>query len=792
MAPEQHHHRSTTKAAPKPFKSKHLSKGAVKEKLKGKVESLERGTRRTPHQQVLSRLQRRNQAKQRRLTKDAHRAEGNDVFRGKDGAARHVVVVPLSESISCSAAVANLLASIEVNDQVPTSGLMLVDSSRFKQKLQFRIPSTRDIGHTLELCKLADYVLLVMSAEEEVDELGEAVLRAIESQGISTVVSLAQDLGKSGPVKKQHQVQASLKSFINHFFATLDKVHSLDAPQECLNVVRSLCNTAPKGIKWRDERSWLPIEAMNWESNDTFSITGSVRGRNLKADRLVHIDGYGTFQIDRIVGAPLTNKKAKNGPTSMDTEDTLLEQPTEDADVLADLAPEEAVMEDVEDGSASIARSERKGVLLDDHHYFDDNDRNGPQVPKRLPRGTSKYQSAWYLGDVSDSGSDLEDVEDDDGDVSMNGQARPADGTEGLLNTVEPTEGAPTEYAQSEMFLDPSPDDEAEQLASYRANRRQDAEDDLEFPDEIELHPHVLARERLARYRGLKSLRTSAWDTEEDKIHEPQDWNRLLEIANYKAARNRFANEALVGGVAPGTRVEVFLRVGDKSPEHLKALPEPVGAFSLLRHEQKRTVMNYSITLPSDYPAPLKSKEPLVMQCGSRRLVVKPLYSQSGHTPNNVHKFDRFLHPGQTATATIVAPLTWGSVPVLFFKPSASGELEMLATGTSLPPSTSRVIAKRAILTGHPYKIHKRLVTIRYMFFNREDVEWFRALQLWTRRGRSGFVKEALGTHGYFKATFDGKINALDSIGVSLYKRMWPRWAEDYVPSAPEDEAMQV
>ena len=202
--------------------------------------------------------------------------------------------------------------------------------------------------------------------------------------------------------------------------------------------------------------------------------------------------------------------------------------------------------------------------------------------------------------------------------------------------------------------------------------------------------------------------------------------------------------------------------------------------------------MNYRITLPSDYPAPLKSKEPLVMQCGSRRLVVKPLYSQSGHTPNNVHKFDRFLHPGQTATATIVAPLTWGSVPVLFFKPSASGELEMIATGTSLPPSTSRVIAKRAILTGHPYKIHKRLVTIRYMFFNREDVEWFRALQLWTRRGRSGFVKEALGTHGYFKATFDGKINALDSIGVSLYKRMWPRWAEDYVPSAPEDEAMQV
>jgi hypothetical protein len=57
-----------------------------------------------------------------------------------------------------------------------------------------------------------------------------------------------------------------------------------------------------------------------------------------------------------------------------------------------------------------------------------------------------------------------------------------------------------------------------------------------------------------------------------------------------------------------------------------------------------------------------------------------------------------------------------------------------------LPPSSTRVIVKRIILTGHPYKIYKKLVTIRYMFFNREDVEWFKALQLWTKRGRSGLL----------------------------------------------------
>ena len=38
-------------------------------------------------------------------------------------------------------------------------------------------------------------------------------------------------------------------------------------------------------------------------------------------------------------------------------------------------------------------------------------------------------------------------------------------------------------------------------------------------------------------------------------------------------------------------------------------------------------------------------------------------------------------------------------------------------------------------------------------------------------------MKESLGTHGYFKATFDGKIDPQDAVGVSLYKRVWPREA---------------
>lgn len=234
-------------------------------------------------------------------------------------------------------------------------------------------------------------------------------------------------------------------------------------------------------------------------------------------------------------------------------------------------------------------------------------------------------------------------------------------------------------------------------------------------------------------------------------------------------------------------------------------MQSPLCLYSLLRHEHKHSVINVSITLDSAYPSPIKSKDELILQCGPRRFIINPLFSQPGQTPNNVHKYDRYLHPGRTAVATFIGPVTWGPVPALFFQrrsahsgnttdmsmqdsttttPPSDNDLQLIGTGTCLPPDPNRVIAKRIILTGHPHKIHKNVVTVRYMFFNAEDVRWFKALRLWTRRGRSGFIKESLGTHGYFKATFDGRINPQDAVCISLYKRVFPRPARVWTQGA--------
>ncbi|KAM0447678.1 hypothetical protein ACHAO4_008819 [Trichoderma viride] len=785
MSTVAHSHRPTTKVTNKPFKSKAASKHELRDRAKGRVPD-EKGSRKTPHQQVMSKFDRRNQAKQNRLTKHREHLKDTSVFLGKDAAPRIAAVIPLCADGDAKAAIQSLNSSVDIEADLGSNNLQ-VTVDRFKQKLQY-VALERDLSACLDAASAADFVIIVLSATVEVDALGELILRSVESQGLSTLFTMVQGLDKIEPAKQRPGVMSSLKSFIMHFHPEQEKLYSIDNRQDCANLMRSLCSTTPKGIRWRDERSWMLAESVKFASNDSEStiVTGVVRGKGLKADRLIQVGDWGTYQIEKIVAAPLPKQIKKRGETTVETEEEkILEEPSEDRDDLDQLAPEDVMMDAEDDAAMSVAPSEKKGVLLDEHHYFSDEEDEATAGTKKVPKGTSKYQSAWYLDDVSDSGSDMEDMEMDDENAEEE-EIGPEDGVEGFAQP-EPTEAAASEYPQSEM-MEPDEDEDAVQLEQYRARKRDEAEDDREFPDEVELHPNVLARERLARYRGLKSLRTSPWQEDEDRAYEPEEWRRLLQIPDYNSSRSRATREALVGGVQPGTRVHVYIKGIPAATAQSYNPNSPVTLVSLLRHENKKTVVNYLINLSSDYTASIKAKEELIAQCGARRMVIKPLFSQSGSTPNDVHKYCRYLHPGQSAIATFMGPVTWGAVPVLFFKRTAAGAdvegegtsnagLTLIATGTALPPSTSRVVAKRVVLAGHPYHIHKKIVTVRYMFFNREDVEWFKAMPLWTKRGRSGFLKEPLGTHGYFKATFDGRINPQDSVAISLYKRVWPRHA---------------
>lgn len=67
-------------------------------------------------------------------------------------------------------------------------------------------------------------------------------------------------------------------------------------------------------------------------------------------------------------------------------------------------------------------------------------------------------------------------------------------------------------------------------LQKWRGRKREE-EDDLQFPDEVDTPMDVPARVRFQRFRGLRSFRTSPWDSYENL---PRDYARIFQFEDFK------------------------------------------------------------------------------------------------------------------------------------------------------------------------------------------------------------------------------------------------------------------
>jgi pre-rRNA-processing protein TSR1 len=76
---------------------------------------------------------------------------------------------------------------------------------------------------------------------------------------------------------------------------------------------------------------------------------------------------------------------------------------------------------------------------------------------------------------------------------------------------------------------------------------------------------------------------------------------------------------------------------------------------------------------------------------------------------------------------------------------------------------------------------------VRGLFGCPADVRWFRPVDLWTRAGRRGRIREPVGTHGALKAVFDGPVTQQDAVCMSLYKRAFPVWPDRHGADAFAD-----
>lgn len=731
-----HSHRSTVKKDKKPFKSKHASKGSLKNQTKGKVE---KSNGANTNVKAVSKLERKNKAAQLKSLKINSSKVNRKLYDGNNGMEKIVVVISLTDDLQETDIVKSMF---DIDVAAPSVNNVKID--KFKSNIKVIVPSS-DILDIMDCMKIADFVLFAMSANEEVGKRGETILRAGIAQGIASGIGIIPNISVYPKKHLQLDVKQSLLSYFQHFFPTEDKLYALEHQGEYDNLIRYICQKFPKSVNWRDSRGWIIADDVEY-ADDSLVVTGTVRGVGFDSNRLIHLPGFGDFQVNKIEKV-----------TRTDTVDYLPTSP----ESLQELNDQEIDMADYEDINVDMAA----GVRMDGKNYFNDDDEQ-PIRKFAMPKGTSDYQAKWLIDDVLEDASDVEEeIEEEEQDEQMDEDVPDYDNA--------------TSYAQTEgedMMVDLSPEEEERQFQMYRES----AKDDLEFPDEVELHPAESGKERLSGYRGIKSVGNCNWDYDEYDIEAPSIWSRLLRIGNFKATRNKLQKEIISQAqVTMGTKVKIYLNAPQVIMESINP-SIPFVLYGLLEHEHKLALVNWSFNTWEDYEEPIENKSTMVVQYGPRRQIIKPLFNQGSNNANNVHKSENFIHENGTSIASAIAPVIFNSCPTIFFKYNEDNEIEFVGQGTLENCDHKRIVIQRAVLTGHPVKIHKRVVTVRYMFFNSEDIEFFKSVPLFTKSGRTGFIKQSLGTHGYFKANFDGKLTSQDIVAMSMYKRVWPEVSEAF------------
>ncbi|KAI1727651.1 pre-rRNA-processing protein TSR1 like protein [Ditylenchus destructor] len=315
-----------------------------------------------------------------------------------------------------------------------------------------------------------------------------------------------------------------------------------------------------------------------------------------------------------------------------------------------------------------------------------------------------------------------------------------------------------------------------EEVEKYRKQR-----ENKKWPDEVDTPNDVSARERFQKYRGLKSFRTSPWDSKENL---PSEYGKISKFSNFKRTKKIVLNEieksfeknenGEINVVLPGSFVTLHISCVPVAMQEKLQRENPLVVFSLLAHEEKMTVMNLLLHKHLSCLVPVNNKDNLIFQVGYRRFEAQPLFSE--HNNGSKFKMHRFMPSEGTFCASVYAPVMFPPASVLVFRRDKKGRQRLVATGNVLDLNPDRIVLKRVVLSGHPYRVNKRLAVVRYMFFSKDDVHWFKPVEVYTPKGRRGHIKEPLGIHGLFKCVFDQPLNTQDSVLMNLYKRVFPKW----------------
>eukprot|EP00002_Diphylleia_rotans_P024982 TRINITY_DN4933_c0_g1_i1.p1 TRINITY_DN4933_c0_g1~~TRINITY_DN4933_c0_g1_i1.p1 ORF type:complete len:737 (+),score=182.10 TRINITY_DN4933_c0_g1_i1:263-2473(+) len=673
----------------------------------------------------------------------------------------------------------------------PSRGGFLASIPQHKIRLHF-CGVGNDLNAILDLAKVCDVILFLVNGEEGVPVVGGRILSLLRAQGMPSAMVLLQGLDTLAAAKKQ-EIKRYQQRYFSTEFKEEPRILPIDTVEEAAQAIRFISIQKVQPINWRDMRAYMLATNAEFirtseepDALGTFVISGYLRGNLLSANDLMHIPDFGDFQLIKIQSAsdPCTAKRRQQ-----------ISDLENDAQLLEEADPEK--------------RESLESVVVPD---FMSNEQTWPtdedfrlaqkeKVKRKVPKGTSDYQATWIVdsdeGEDDDSENGSMHSADEDSDEEDNDAGPSNAGDEDIEFAPPPVEfkspflplashlpkapTAPSMRDDDSVFdfqIADDPEDEEERARVLKAYK--ESLDDMEFPDEVDTPLDQPARERFARYRGLKHIKQSSWDPKESL---PIDYARIFQFGNFTRTMKKVLSEK--SGVQSGIFVQVFVSNVPPSVMTQYVPDRPLVVGGLLKYENKMSVINFAIQKYITCEDMIKTKESLIFHYGFRRYQARPVFSENTQGIDK-HKMEKFLQHGRFSVATIYAPICFPPASVLIFRGS-SDPTHIVATGTLLSVDPDRIVLKRIILSGFPFKVHKKTCVVRYMFFNPEDIRWFRPVELWTKYGRIGHIREPLGTHGHMKCIFDGVVTMQDTICMSLYKRVFPKWPVVEVPA--EDSA---
>ncbi|CAN6998174.1 unnamed protein product [Brassica rapa subsp. trilocularis] len=697
---------------------------------------------------------------------------------GLSSAPRVIVLFPLSASVDLNSLGEDVLKLLSTDGDVTSSST--VASSEYKLR-----------------ATVADLIAFVASANEDIssfiDSFGSQCLSVLRSIGLPSTAVLIRDLPSE--LKKKNKLKKMCASRLASEFpkdCNFDPADTRDELHQFMGLFKAQRLSVPH---WRKQRPYVVAQKVGMLVDDTtpgkctLLLSGYLRARKLSVNQLVHVSGVGDFQLSKVEVLkdpfPLLNERRKQN--SMELDDS------HDEEVLKSLVPDPMKQEPlVTENTPDPLEGEQTWPTEAEMAESDRNQKQGKPKKRSLPRGTSEYQAAWIIDEIDEEDSDNGDS-DDDHMVLDRGEDQYSNHDQDFEDDKE------TLYVQdmdnethndSEMM-----DDETLTREQYEDQIKKIKEahaEDEEFPDEVETPIDQPARKRFAKYRGLKSFRTSPWDPNESL---PQDYARIFAFDNVARTQKLVLKQALKmeeeeeeesrdDCVPTGSYVRLHIQeVPLVAASKLSSIvsTKPVIAFGLLQHESKMSVLHFGVTKYDGYEDPIRTKEELMFHVGFRQFVARPVFS-TDDCSSDKHKMERFLHPGRFSWASVYGPISFPSLPLVVLKISDADAPAFAAFGSLKSIEPSRIILKKIILTGYPQRVSKMKASVRYMFHKPEDVRWFKPVEVWTKCGRRGRVKEPVGTHGAMKCIFNGVVQQHDVVCMNLYKRAYPKWPERMYP----------